>query len=75
MYQETKKIQTGLPSAYIPGNTTQSIKTMGLEEVIVWSQTLNIVYPAAADLGWDSDGIMDSDGEKNEWRKGVGSLQ
>lgn len=74
MYQEASKKQTGLPSAYIPGNTTQPIKTMGLEEIITWSQTLDALCPAV-DLGWDSDGMTGSDGEKNELREGVGLLQ
>ena len=45
-----------------------------LDEVIVWSQTLNI-HHLAADLGWDSNGMTDSDGEKNNLGKEVGVLQ
>ena len=61
-----------MPSAYIPGNTTQPTKIT--DKVIVWSQTLNIHHPAA-DLGWDSNGMTDSDGEKNKLGEEVGVLQ
>lgn len=45
------------------------MKTMGPEVEIVYSWTLSTLHPTA-DLRWDSDGMMDKDGEKIGLRKG-----
>lgn len=72
IYEETNKKQKVLPPAHMPGNTTQPISTLGFEERIAWSQTLNTLN-LSANLREDSDGMMDADGEK--LRKGLRFLQ
>lgn len=71
MCEQADKEQIGLPSAYVPGNSAQPGKT-GRGNCMV--PDTQYPHPAAL-LGWDSDGVMDLDGKKDELRRGVELLK